>query len=329
MSIDIMSAVWKNGPSNSTERFVLLSIADRADDIGYCYPSYNDIAKRCAVSRPTVIKAINRMRDAGWLRTEATFKKDGSRSSNGIYVNLEMLGMGEGGSKESLPGVVKKRNPGSKESLPGVVKKRNPGSKESLPKSSYNHQSNRQVNQKHAPANLPSNLTPDEYLELTQEADEPKDAIRELEDCFTRKTALTPDRRKDKHEELWAGPLANILALSGDDVDVAKGLIVESIDKAWATVDKDGHPFIVRTPHSIVGFASNIIGPRRAAANTVTPETIWERVLAHLNANKPPDEPRLLSAVKAVGWPALMAADEYSTPRLKSQLFNAYRSAHA
>ena len=103
MSIDIMAAVWKNGPANSTDRFVLLSLADRADETGYCYPSYTDIAKRCSVTRPTVVKSMNRLREEGWLRTEAQYKKDGSRSSNGIYIDLCRLSAVAVGGKESLP----------------------------------------------------------------------------------------------------------------------------------------------------------------------------------------------------------------------------------
>lgn len=39
MSIKIMSSIWESGPSDMGERFVLLAIADHANDDGLAYPS--------------------------------------------------------------------------------------------------------------------------------------------------------------------------------------------------------------------------------------------------------------------------------------------------
>ena len=40
---------------------VLIALADRADDTGYCYPSFGDIAGRCGLSKRTVIRSVNKL----------------------------------------------------------------------------------------------------------------------------------------------------------------------------------------------------------------------------------------------------------------------------
>ncbi len=42
----------------STQKAVLIALADRADEDGYCYPSYEDITRRSCVSRKTLITAL-------------------------------------------------------------------------------------------------------------------------------------------------------------------------------------------------------------------------------------------------------------------------------
>lgn len=102
-----MSAVWKNGPQTSTERFVLLALADRADQDGYCWPAFKDIADRCAISRSTAIRAINSLEENGWLKRRVRLKnKSHERDSNGYYLNFELLQ------------VVAERDPGSSEVTP-------------------------------------------------------------------------------------------------------------------------------------------------------------------------------------------------------------------
>lgn len=92
MSIKLMSAVWENGPKDSTQRFVLLALADYADHDGTCFPSYNKTAARCAISRSTAMRAIKALEAAGWLSTEPQTRANGSHTSNRILLNLEKLG---------------------------------------------------------------------------------------------------------------------------------------------------------------------------------------------------------------------------------------------
>ncbi len=54
MSIKVMSLVWDHGPLKQRDRFVLLALADYANDLGECYPSIQGIAKKtCLLARLT------------------------------------------------------------------------------------------------------------------------------------------------------------------------------------------------------------------------------------------------------------------------------------
>lgn len=79
MSIKLMSLVWDFGPNDSTQRFVLLALADRANDQGgSCYPSILELSKKCAMSQRTVIRAIDALVDGGFLQR----KRHKSRSNS-------------------------------------------------------------------------------------------------------------------------------------------------------------------------------------------------------------------------------------------------------
>ena len=89
-----MSAVWKRGPSDMAQRFVLLTLADRANAEGYCWPSYKDIADRCAMSRSTAIRAVRALEAEGWVTRVTRWRDDRpEQTSNGYYINMERLGV--------------------------------------------------------------------------------------------------------------------------------------------------------------------------------------------------------------------------------------------
>lgn len=126
MSIELMSAVWKNGPEKQTDRFVLLSLADQANDAGHCWPSYAKTAVRCCMNRRSVMRIIQRLEDEEWLRRETRFVTGGLHTSNGFWLNLTKLFDGDTGSPR-----------GDRES-PGMVTEGHQGGDTGSPKPSIN-----------------------------------------------------------------------------------------------------------------------------------------------------------------------------------------------
>ena len=62
-----MSLVFENGPKNSSDRFVLLALADFANDNNECWPAVPTIAKRCALSDRTVTRSISNLEKDGYI----------------------------------------------------------------------------------------------------------------------------------------------------------------------------------------------------------------------------------------------------------------------
>lgn len=67
MSVRVMTAVWDNGPKNYIDRYVLLCIADSANDEGHGYPSVTTIMAKTQLGKRTVSRSIQNLEDAGWL----------------------------------------------------------------------------------------------------------------------------------------------------------------------------------------------------------------------------------------------------------------------
>ena len=65
-----MSRVWENGPGKQAERFVLLAIADYANDEGECWPSIAGICRKTCMSERGVQTIIRRLQADGWLDIE-------------------------------------------------------------------------------------------------------------------------------------------------------------------------------------------------------------------------------------------------------------------
>lgn len=108
-----------------TEKFVLVSLADYADDEHSCYPSYNKTAKRVGCSRRTAMRAVESLADAGFIRSVPRGRANGSASSNRYVLNVG------GSDRESLPLVTESHHPSDTQTL-GVVTRRHQGSDTSV-----------------------------------------------------------------------------------------------------------------------------------------------------------------------------------------------------
>jgi hypothetical protein len=89
-----MAQVWKAEMSNINDKFVLLALADYADEDDKCFPSSKTLATKCCLHKRTVQKAIVRLEEAGYITKEERVRKDGSCSSNHYVVSLSRLGDG-------------------------------------------------------------------------------------------------------------------------------------------------------------------------------------------------------------------------------------------
>ena len=68
MSIRIMSAVFESETLGPTERLIMLSLADHADDEGRCYPSIDRLSRRTGLSERAVQTNIAKLRDQGYIK---------------------------------------------------------------------------------------------------------------------------------------------------------------------------------------------------------------------------------------------------------------------
>ena len=82
MSIRIMSHVWNMEIDDSTAKLTLMALADFSDDEGYCYPSYEVLAKKISKSKRTAIRAVEKLTELGFLQKEKRELKDGTSSAN-------------------------------------------------------------------------------------------------------------------------------------------------------------------------------------------------------------------------------------------------------
>ncbi len=67
MSIKQMTTVWEHSRAEGVVLLVLLSLADHADDDGYCYPGIARLAKKCRISDRSVQRHIRTLQEMNEL----------------------------------------------------------------------------------------------------------------------------------------------------------------------------------------------------------------------------------------------------------------------
>ena len=89
MSIIQMGMVWQLPDSvPPTHRFVLLALADNANDDGMCWPGLNHVCSKTGYARRTIQVAIAALVDAKLMSVERRKRNDGSCSSNTYQLHL-------------------------------------------------------------------------------------------------------------------------------------------------------------------------------------------------------------------------------------------------
>jgi hypothetical protein len=82
MSIKLMAQIWENGPLRQSDRFVLLALADYANEGGECWPSIAGICRRTCLSERGAQAVLRRLEADGWLQIET----GGGRKNCNLYV---------------------------------------------------------------------------------------------------------------------------------------------------------------------------------------------------------------------------------------------------
>jgi len=59
----------------STQKAILVALADRADERGFCYPSYEDICRRSCASRKTLVMALKALEEKGLITRNRRYSK--------------------------------------------------------------------------------------------------------------------------------------------------------------------------------------------------------------------------------------------------------------
>ena len=61
--------MWQHGPEAQGERFVLIALADFANDEGECWPSIDGIARKVCMTARGVQKVLRQLEADGWVST--------------------------------------------------------------------------------------------------------------------------------------------------------------------------------------------------------------------------------------------------------------------
>ena len=129
MSFAAMTWASKQKTGSPTRKLILLLLADRANDDGYCWPSLKTIAEDCELKKDSVIRNLKRLENDGFIRIVKR-KVDGVYLQNHYVLNLRDGAQNvppEGGSRSEIPGVygeqgvVAQKDRGSRSERQGVV----------------------------------------------------------------------------------------------------------------------------------------------------------------------------------------------------------------
>lgn len=94
MSNKLLTQVWAMDESHFPERsitvkYVLVCLADTANDDGYCWPSISKISKKTLIKRSAIFTALNILEKSGFIkRANVINPKTGKQTSNDYWLNL-------------------------------------------------------------------------------------------------------------------------------------------------------------------------------------------------------------------------------------------------
>lgn len=113
----------------STDKLVLLALADTADDDGSCWPKLSYLAAKCEMSEDTVRRSVYRLIEAGYVSTTKRFDQTGRQLSNGYRIVQERLRSSEEiriGLHDATPPLQEQGGEGCSNTTPGGSRKGRP-----------------------------------------------------------------------------------------------------------------------------------------------------------------------------------------------------------
>ena len=83
MSMLLMVKAMQTKVGNPLRKLVLIKLADNANDLGECWPSYQHIADQCEISRSSVKNHIRELEKSGFVTR--VFRKNGALNQSNIF----------------------------------------------------------------------------------------------------------------------------------------------------------------------------------------------------------------------------------------------------
>ena len=87
MSFDAMNWASKQECQNSTNKLILLMLANYSDENDSSFPSYRHLASLCSCTERTAMRAIDSLIQIGLVKKEERYMKDGKQTSNRFILN--------------------------------------------------------------------------------------------------------------------------------------------------------------------------------------------------------------------------------------------------
>lgn len=139
-----MSLVWElsqiNAESNRDEKFLLLALADHANDDGECYPSLSKIQKKCFFSKQGLLNSMDRVIKIGYVSKNKRKRENGSNTSN-LYQFHEDIFSFKIEEAKLLEAMKKLKNTNTTQVVNGVDKGSLPGGQLYEPSLKYHYES--------------------------------------------------------------------------------------------------------------------------------------------------------------------------------------------
>lgn len=89
MSFDALSWAWNLELDSPISKFILIAVAQYADQDGECFPSQITLSKKTGLAERAIRGHLAKLEDAGFIKREHRFRKDGTKTSDFITLNLD------------------------------------------------------------------------------------------------------------------------------------------------------------------------------------------------------------------------------------------------